>query len=196
MSILKQAQFLDIVNGTRGIIVCQDLSSSKPYIQMTDENENQRQFDMKEVVTINSYENSNYDPMCDIIIKGQEVYVNRHEAHAVECAQRNDRFTVTKDSLANIPQLDYDAIGGELVIELSKLTDNTRVSLLPITDTEKKGKTIFYIIPNSLFADGYVNTGSQSVSVNNTLRLVYKVKKGLYAFYVSEKKKFYFCEVK
>ena len=55
---------------------------------------------------------------------------------------------------------------------------------------------MIYNIPNELFADGYISASSQSVSVNNTFRSVYKIKKGLYAIYVSDNKKFYFCEVK
>lgn len=195
ISILKQAQFLDIVNGTRGIIVCQELSSEKPYIQMIDEEESQKQFDMKEVETIKSYENSNYDPMLDIVIKGQEVYFNRHIAKPVVCMKRKENYSIIGDSLVNIPKLALDSIGGEMIVEMLNLTGNARISLLPILGYKFRGKMV-YDIPNELFADGYISASSRFVSVNNTLRLVYKVKKGLYALYISDKKKFYFCEVK
>ena len=195
VSILNQAQFLDNIGGMRGVVICQNLSSSNPYIQMIDEDESQRQFDMKDVNSISSYENRNFDPMHDIVIKGQEVYVNRHEVHPIYCIKKKDKYTVIGDSLADIPKLKLDSIGGNLIVEMANKTGNRRISLLPITRSEVKSKMI-YDIPNELFADGYVSANSQSVSVNNTLRLNYKVKKGLYAIYVSDKKKFYFCEVK
>ena len=195
VSILNQAQFLDNIDGTRGIVVCQDLNSSNPFIQMIDEEENQRQFDMKDVTSISSYENRNYNPMHDIVIKGQEVYVNRYEVHPIVCVKKNGNYAVIEDSLANIPRLKLDSIGGELIVEMANLTGNARISLLPITGSKVKSKMV-YNIPNELFADGYISASSQSVSVNKTLRLVYKIKKGLYAIYVSENKKFYFCEVK
>lgn len=194
VSILKQTQFLDIVNGTQGIIVCHNTSSSTPFIQMIDEEESQRQFDMKDVTIIRSYENKDYDPMHDIVIKGQNVYVNRHEVHPIECTKKKDVYTINEDHLSNIPKLKLDSIGGELIVEMVNLSNNSRISLLPLLGSEVKGK-MKYEIPNELFADGYVTASSQSVSVNNTLRLVYKVKKGLYAIYVSDNKKFYFCEV-
>ena len=195
VSILKQAQFLDNINGTRGVVVCHSISSSTPFIQMIDEDESQRQFDMKDVTTISSYENKNYDPMFDIVIKGQELFINRLEAHPIGYTKKKEKYTVIGDSLANIPKLKLDSIGGNLIVEMANIIGNARISLLPILGSEVKSKMI-YDIPNELFADGYVNASSQSVSVNNTLRLVYKVNKGLYAIYVSDKKKFYFCEVK
>jgi hypothetical protein len=195
VSILDQAQFLDNINGTRGVVVCQDISSSSPSIQMVDENESQRQFDMNDVATISNFENKKYNPMRDIVIKGQEVYVNRHQVHPIYCIKKKDKYTVIGDSLVNIPKLKLDSIGGNLIVEMANKTGNSRISLLPISVLEVKSKE-FYNIPNELFADGYVSIGSQSVSVNNTLRLAYKVKKGLYAIYISDKKKFYFFEVK
>lgn len=195
VSILNQTKFLDIINGTRGVVVCQDLGSSNPFIQMIDEEGSQRQFDMKDVASISSYENRNYDPMHDIVIKGQEVYVNRHEVHPIVCAKKNGNYAVIEDSLANIPRLKLDSIGGEMIVEMANLTSNARISLLPISGSKVRGKMI-YNIPNELFADGYISASSQSVSVNNTFRSVYKIKKGLYAIYVSDNKKFYFCEVK
>lgn len=193
--ILNQAQFLDEVNGIRGLIICQNTSSAKPFIQILDENENQKQFDTKEITTIKSIENKCYSPIHDIVIKGQEVYFNRHEAMPVAYSKKKDYYNVIEDSLANIPKLNLDSIDGELVVEMANMPGNTRVSLLPVTNFRVKGKKNYYI-PNDIFADGYVSDSSQSVSPNNTLRITYKVERGLYALYVSDKKKFYYCEVK
>jgi hypothetical protein len=129
------------------------------------------------------------------VIKGQEVYFNRHEAMPVAYSKKKDYYNVIEDSLANIPKLNLDSIDGELVVEMANMPGNTRVSLLPVTNFRVKGKKNYYI-PNDIFADGYVSDSSQSVSPNNTLRITYKVERGLYALYVSDKEKFYYCEVK
>ena len=186
---------MDEVNGSRGLIVCQNTSSDKPYILLQEEDGSLKQFDLMEVRIINSIENKEYDPMHDIVINGKEVFINRHEVLPIACSKKKDKCIVTSDSLVNIPQLKMDSIGGELVVEMANTTGNSRVSLLPVTGSKVKNK-IIYSIDNNIFADGYISACSQSVSANNTLRIVYKVEKGLYALYVSEKKNFYFCEVK
>ena len=195
VSILEQTPSLDVVNGIRGIIVCQINDSSKPRIRMIDEDNHEKWFDLKDVQSIQSYKNEKYVPLNDVIINNQDVYFNRSIINPVSSPKKKkDLYVLSKEDISLMAELKLDSENSELTIEMSNTASNKSAILFPVYKIDD-GKNKIFAFSTKDIMDKPIAEESETVSKNGTLCKVYKVKKGYYALYVPNSGKYYFCAI-
>ncbi len=195
VSILEQAPSLDVVNGTRGIIVCQINDSSKPRIKMIDEDNHEKWFDLKDVHSIHSYKNEKYVPLNDVIINNQDVYFNRFVINPVPSPKKKkDLYVLSKEDISMMAELKLNSENSELTVEMSNTASHKSAILFPVYKIND-GKDNIFAFSTKDIMDNPIAEESETVSKNGTLCKVYKVKSGYYALYIPNSGKYYFCAI-
>lgn len=194
VSILKQTQYFDEVNGTVGLIVSQQMKQNPPYIIILDEKDCERQINMEKIRTIKSVKNKNYESLTDIIIKGDEAYFNKVEIPSVICKNKKGLFTLGKDSVERIKELHIDSDESLLEVLLANNDLNKTAILLPV-NKEMDGKDVILSFSYEDVLQKAIASKSQDVSINNTLHLEYTVIRGYYVLYIPKAEKFFFCKI-
>ena len=194
VSILKQTQYFDEVNGTVGLIVSQQMKQNPPYIIILDEKDCERQINMEKIRTIKSVKNKNYESLTDIIIKGDEAYFNKVEIPSVICKNKKGLFTLGKDSVERIKELHIDSDESHLEVLMANNDLNKTAILLPV-NKEMDGKDVILSFSYEDVLQKAIASKSQDVSINNTLHLEYTVSHGYYVLYIPKAEKFFFCKI-
>ena len=196
MSILEQTPFLDVVNGVRGIIVCQINDSSKSRIKIIDEESHEQWFNLKDVQNIYTSKNEKYVPLNDVIVSDQDVYFNRKLITPVSFSKKKkELYVLSKEDINKMAEFKLDLDSTELVIEMSDTASNKSSILFPVYDIGE-GKAIIYAFSTKDVMDKRIVEDNETVSKNGTLRKVYKVNRGYYALYIPNSGKYYFCAIK
>lgn len=193
--IFKQAEYLDEVNGTIGLIMYQNNNLDNPYILIQEENSHEKRIYLKDVKSIFSRKNIKYEPLNDIEINNNEIYFNRSEALPILCEKnKKGLFVLSNDSIVKMCEIDIEGNNKELVVEMANTESNKTVFLFPITKI-KVDKQSVYAFSYEDVLDKSISLSREFISKNNTLRRVYIISKGVYALYVPKSGKFYFCKI-
>jgi len=194
-SIFRQAQYLDDVDGTKGIIICQQVNHPSPYIKMLYADENEKQISLDKIKIIRSVENKKYEPLSDIIIESDEVYFDKRKTFPVVCKNRKGAFALEKDSVKNISELYLNQNKHLIEVYFANSIPNKSAIFLPVNN-EGTGKDINLSFSYEDVLQKGILPEKQSISINNTLRMVYKVTPGYYVLYIPKTGKCYFCNIK
>ena len=188
LPIFYQAEYLDKIGDTLGLISYQNNNNDIPYIILLDENNSEKRFELKDVKSIFSLKNEKYVLEDDIKIKGDEVYFNRQKVSPASFKNKKGLYILEDKSRDKILQLNTESDNMELTVEMADTEDNRSAYLFPVT-MHKSSLEFRDVIVESISAS------SVSVSRNNTLRKVYIVEPGIYALYFPKRGMSYFCKI-
>lgn len=193
-SILEQTKYLDVVNGTRGLIIEQHTLKSDSYILFLDMSNRKRRIELKDVKQIDYVLNPQYTCQTDIIIKNDEVFMNRSKVQPLHCKKDKIRLHLITDSIMNkMQELKIESSPKELVVEMAEKEANKKIFLFPVKMNSQE-KEFTYSFEDML--NNYVQVLSQKVTVNKTLRRSFHVIEGTYILYIPKTDKIYLCKVK
>ena len=189
LPIFYQAEYIDKIKDNLGLIIYQNNDQDEPYVRMWDENENERKFDLREINSIYSCKNEKFVSQDDIRIKDDKLYFNRQEVSPASFKNRRGSFILEDED--KILQLSTDANSElrELTVEMANTDDNRSAYLFPVTIKNRSSLEFRDEISESISAS------SVSVSRNNTLRMEYSVRPGIYVLYFPKRGLSYFCEI-
>lgn len=195
VSILKQTPYLDEVNGMEGLITCQQINHTTPYIQFLKRSEDEVQISMDKITTIGSVKNDSYEPLVDIIITGEEAFFNRTRIPAVTCTSKKEGLFIDRDSLKTFHEIALDTKKRTIEVHMAN-TDQNKSAKLLLVKTLDKENDYNIIFPYKNILQAALIPKEQSVSVNNTLRIKYEVTQGYYVLYIPGIEKGYYCKIK
>lgn len=193
--IINQAQYLDDVNDIVGLIICQQVNHSSPYIRILTEYGNEKTINMDKINSITSVENKNYQPLSDYLIEDDEAYFNDIKTPSVICKSKRDEYALEHDSLKKIQEIRLLDGKNTLDVYMSNTDLNRSAIFIPL-----KNMGIGLEIELSFSKDDILQKSiaaqNQSVSVHNVLHLEYQVRPGFYVLFIPKTKKGYFCRVR
>ena len=187
-SILEQAPFFDEIENERGVIIEQYNS----YITFLSENNDEKRIELKSVNQIRSKENPSYKSLLDILVADESVYFNRKLVSSIICKKDKNGLYVIPDSIIdNKEEIVIETYPQELVIEMADNDNNIDIFLFPIQKTEKKYSYTYEDMVNKR-----IHESDKKVTVNKTLRRMYKIRHGVYVLYIPKTEKTYICKIK
>lgn len=204
--IFEQSPLIDIVRGKngselRGLIIEQNYMNSKNsenYILVQQENGGIQSMKMSELVEIRRIINDKYAPKYDVVLKTDEVLVNRKNVHAVPVTELDGNLIV--DSVEHKTVIEHTQMPAQISVEynISNSSNIEVYQIVPLTQKPlKKNKEKKYTFSYKDLASVSCRPESLERSKNATSKAVYSVKKsGLYALYDSRNNKAIVLEIK
>lgn len=192
--ILNQTRYLDDVNDNVGLIICQQMDHSSPYIQIKSVYGGEKSISMDKIKTITSVENTNYQPLSDYLIEGDEAYFNDVKTPSVICKNKKDGYALGQDSIEKIQQIHLEGGKNTLGVYMSNSDLNKSAVFIPLKNMGNEKEIILSFSKDDILQKSIV-AQNQSVSVHNVLHVEYKVSPGYYVLFIPKTQKGYFCRV-
>lgn len=214
--IFEQSPLVDIirtVNGAevKGIIVEQSYTSEKDsenYILVKLAYGAIQSIRLSEIAEIRKEENKAYNPLYDIILKENEIVVNRNKVKFLNTYVRsikNVDYIIIDDSITNrnnsvdfvntskcdIKLKNDKGDYTEIVVEFNNVSSNNdKYKLLKANIYKPNKKELFHGFTYKDLVDTTIVPSTITTSVNNTTKMVYKVSgNGLFVIYDTKTKK-------
>ena len=195
LPIIKQTEFVDEVNGIRGIIVLQDNRGDAPYIIIDNGNGQQTRIEMKDIRSIDTYRNQQYENITDTKVQEDEVVFNRTRSTPTPCVNMRGLFVLTEKHKNGITSVQSEGEETSLLVEMKSTEDNRGAVLFPVVKC-KVGKEQLYAFTFEDILNNAIVNKSEMITPGGTLRRTYTVKNGMYAIFVPKTKKVFYCNVR
>lgn len=202
--LFAQSPLLDVVQPKKGravsgIIIEQNFGDANDpsYLLIQTQAGNVERIEHSNVLETRREENTEYTPLCDVLLKKGEMLVNRQKVKEAIVDEHDDLITIAPQSDSLVFKL--DSLSGKLIVEANFTNDNEADDLVllkigpkPVNKKEFcNGFTYKEIVTNSIRYE------TKETSINNTTKLVYPVtKRGSYVFYTPKKKQTVLCVIK
>lgn len=197
-SIFEQSSLLDIIKSRSGsnyvgIITEKNYSTGKDsedYFVIETKDDGSKKVMISDITELLKTENKEYKPIKDIVLKNDQVLINRKEAKYVKVTEKNDVLTLEDCDKAITLKMEK---GKKLSVDVEFSADaSEKVNfgpLIKVDEVKSKRKSIFSFTYANLGKSGILPK-STTVSRKNILKSTYEIASpGVYALYNAQSNK-------
>lgn len=196
--LFAQSELIDIIkvksgSETRGIITEQNYSNKKDtenYFLVQQQSGSVQRIRLSDIVETRKEENSSYTPKFDILLKSDEVVINRQEVVQVNVKENGDFLVL--DSISEKVVLDNTGNSTKFIVEYHSDNGNNveRYQVIRLTKREVKSQPPTYGFSYRDLVNIAIRPANVETSVNNTTKAEYTVfGTGIYALYDARARK-------